>query len=58
MNFDMGSYSVYIWPAYGVSALVLAGVTLWTLAAWQRAKASLAGLEKRGPQPKDTATGS
>ena len=50
MNFDMGAYSVYIWPAYGISALALAGITLWTLAAWRRAKARLAALEKRPSQ--------
>jgi len=48
MNFDMGPYSVYIWPAYGVSALVLTGATAWTLLAWRRAKARLAALEKSG----------
>jgi heme exporter protein CcmD len=47
MNFDMGAYSVYIWPAYGISALVLAGATFWTVAAWRRAKARLAALEQR-----------
>jgi heme exporter protein CcmD len=51
MNFDMGSYSVYIWPAYGVSALALVGVTLWTLRAWGRAKARLAALEARSTTP-------
>jgi len=50
MNFDMGAYSVYIWPALGISALALAGVTLWTLLAWRRAKARLAALEKRSSQ--------
>ena len=45
MNFDMGVYGVYIWPAYGVSVLVLGGVTVWTLLAWRRAKARLAALE-------------
>jgi heme exporter protein CcmD len=45
MNFDMGIYAVYIWPAYAVSVLVLGGVTLWTLLAWRRAKARLAALE-------------
>jgi heme exporter protein D len=50
MNFDMGSYAVYIWPAYGISALVLLGATLWTLLAWRRAKARLAALEKRPSQ--------
>jgi heme exporter protein D len=51
MNFDMGTYAVYIWPAYGVSALALAGITLRTLAAWRRAKARLAALEARSTQP-------
>ena len=31
MNFEMGAYSVYIWPAYGISALVLAGATLYPI---------------------------
>jgi heme exporter protein D len=47
MNFDMGPYGVYIWPAYGISALALIAVTLWSIAAWRRAKAKLAGLEKK-----------
>ena len=47
MNFDIGIYAVYIWPAYGVTVLVLGGVTLWTLLAWRRAKARLAALEAR-----------
>ena len=45
MNFDMGSYGAYIWPAYGVSALALIAITCWTLMAWRRAKARLAALE-------------
>jgi heme exporter protein D len=47
MNFDMGPYGVYIWPAYGISALALIAVTLWSVAAWRRAKAKLSGLEKK-----------
>ena len=47
MNFEMGMYSVYIWPAYGISALALIAVTLWSIASWRRAKAKLAGLEKK-----------
>jgi heme exporter protein CcmD len=50
MNFDMGAYSIYIWPAYGVSALALIGATVWTLAAWRRAKANLAALEQKTPR--------
>jgi heme exporter protein D len=45
MNFDMGAYGAYIWPAYGVSALALIGATLWTILSWRRAKARLAALE-------------
>jgi len=45
LNFDMGTYAVYIWPAYGVTVLVLGGVTLWSICAWRRAKARLAALE-------------
>ena len=47
MNFDMGTYSVYIWPAYAISALAIIGATVWTLAAWRRAKARLAALEMK-----------
>lgn len=43
----MGGYAATIWPAYGISLLALAGATLWTVAAWRRAKARLAALEKK-----------
>jgi heme exporter protein CcmD len=47
MNFDMGAYGVYIWPAYGVSALAILGAIVWTLVAWRRAKVKLAALERK-----------
>ena len=47
MNFDLGPYGVYIWPAYGVSAVALIGITLWSLIGWYKAKAVLAKLEKK-----------
>ena len=47
MNFAFGAYGAYIWPAYGVSALAIVGATVWTLAAWRRAKAKLAALETK-----------
>jgi heme exporter protein CcmD len=46
MNFDMGSYGVYIWPAYGVSVLGIGIAVVWTVAAWRKAKAKLAALER------------
>lgn len=45
MNFDMSPYGAFIWPAYGVCALALGVATIWTVAAWRRAKAKLAALE-------------
>jgi heme exporter protein CcmD len=47
MNFDMGTYAAYIWPAYGVSAVAIVGATVWTVAGWRRAKAKLAALETK-----------
>jgi heme exporter protein CcmD len=47
MNFDMGLYGIYIWPAYGISALALIGATLWTALSWRRAKSKLAELEQK-----------
>jgi len=43
----MGGYGAYIWPAYGISLLALAGAVAWTLAEWRRAKIRLAALEKK-----------
>jgi heme exporter protein CcmD len=47
MNFDLGPYADFIWPAYAVSALGLLGATVWTLSAWRKAKARLAALERK-----------
>ncbi len=47
MNFDMGAYAAFIWPAYAVSGLSLGVATLWTIAAWRSARAKLAALEKK-----------
>ena len=47
MNFDLGPYSDFIWPAYAVSVLGLLAATLWTLMAWRQAKARLAALERK-----------
>jgi len=47
MNFELGPYAAYIWPAYVLSAVALGGMTLWTWLAWRHAKARLAALEKK-----------
>jgi heme exporter protein D len=47
MNFDMEPYAAYIWPAYGLSAVALVGVTVWAVAAYHIAKAKLAALERK-----------
>ncbi len=31
MDFDAGKYAIYIWPAFGATFLVLAGLTIDTL---------------------------
>ena len=46
----MGGYAVYVWSSYGVVALVLIGVTLWTVLAFRRAKADLRALEAIAPR--------
>jgi heme exporter protein CcmD len=47
MNFDVSPYGAYIWPAYGLSVLVLGGLIGWTLGKWRAAKARLAVLEAK-----------
>jgi heme exporter protein CcmD len=47
MNFDMGAYGAYIWPAYGISAAALIGITVWALAAHIRARTKLKALERK-----------
>jgi len=46
MNFDLTPYGAFIWPAYGVTALMLGGMTFWTIARWRAVKAKLKLLEK------------
>ena len=46
---QMGGYAGYIWPAFGVSALGLIAAVVWTLAAYNAAKARLKALEEKKP---------
>lgn len=47
--FNMGGYAAYIWPAYGISALVLVGLTWESLASYRRASRDVANLEEGAP---------
>jgi heme exporter protein CcmD len=42
----MGGYGVFIWPAYGVSALALIAMVWQSWAAWRAAKKRLEDLER------------
>jgi heme exporter protein D len=42
---NMGGYGAFIWPAYGITVVVLGGMIIWAVAGWNRAKARLAALE-------------
>jgi heme exporter protein D len=46
----MGGYAVYVWPAFLVAALVMAGQVATTLWALHRREAALAELEARAPR--------
>tara|TARA_R110002124_G_scaffold63187_1_gene172503 strand:+ start:219 stop:419 length:201 start_codon:yes stop_codon:yes gene_type:complete len=56
-DLDMGKYAAFVWPAWGLSALVLGGLVVRASRAarhWQR---ELARLESTPAQSADTRTG-
>lgn len=44
--FDMGGYGAFVWPAYGLTALILAGLAAMSLRALRRSQAALDALER------------
>ncbi|AQR60333.1 heme exporter protein CcmD [Brevundimonas sp. LM2] len=44
-DFDMSPYAAFVWPAWGISAVVLGAVVVRALAASRRWKAALQSLE-------------
>ena len=46
----MGGYASFVWPAYAVAAIVLAGVSLHSLAAYWRCQRELARLQQVRPR--------
>jgi heme exporter protein D len=49
IDLDMGRYAAFVWPAWGISALVLAALAARALIAARRWTAELTRLED-GPQ--------
>jgi heme exporter protein D len=52
----MGGYARFVWPAYGVALLVLAGMAVISLRAWRRQRRLWSALEtarthRRSPSP-------
>lgn len=43
--FSMGGYADYVWPAYGIAALVLIAMTVASVCRLQQARRTLARLE-------------
>ena len=42
----MGGYAAYVWPAYGLTVIVLAGLLLWSLGAYRRRQRELDRLQR------------
>jgi heme exporter protein D len=48
--FEMGGYAQYVWPAYGVTAAVLVGMLVESLAGYRRHRRELDALEEARPR--------
>lgn len=49
LDLDMGKYAAYVWPAWGISALVLTALAVRVIASARRWKAELKALEETRP---------
>ena len=50
LDLDMSPYAAFVWPAWGISALVLAAVVARAVSASRKWKAELKRLEGEGEQ--------
>ncbi len=50
IDLDMGAYAAFVWPAWGISAVVLAGLAVRAVVAARRWNAELKQLDKDAPQ--------
>jgi len=51
LDLDMGKYAAYVWPAWGISAVVLATLAARALLAARRWSAELKRLENDNDRP-------
>lgn len=56
-DFDMGRYALFVWPAWGVSALVLTALIARAFIASRKWKRELARLETTADEASHSATG-
>lgn len=49
LDLDMGAYAAFVWPAWGISAVVLAGLAARAILAARRWRAELKRLEGDRP---------
>jgi heme exporter protein D len=47
---EMGGYARFVWPAYGLAVLVLAGMAVQSYRAWRRQHGLWAALSAMRPQ--------
>jgi len=47
---DMGGYGAFIWPSYGISALVLLGLVIGGIWRMRQVQSALAEFEQESPQ--------
>ena len=52
IDLDMGAYAAFVWPAWGISAAVLAALAARALIAARRWNAELKRLDTDAPQPR------
>lgn len=55
LDFDMGKYAAYVWPAWGISAVVLAALAARALISARHWKAELKALENGDDRPRPQA---
>ena len=46
----MGGYARFVWPAYGIATVLLAGMALQSWRAWRRQQRLWAAIEATRPQ--------